>query len=63
MNCDQNLGADADATTDGSISTVERQRILNCLEAVTGKPIYESQRIELGTYSSSLLADGKDLLR
>jgi outer membrane protein assembly factor BamB len=38
----------------------EGQWSLNCLEAATGKAIYESQRIELGTYSSSpLLADGK----
>ena len=33
---------------------------MNCLDIKTGKPLYESQRIELGTYSSSpLLADGK----
>jgi outer membrane protein assembly factor BamB len=33
---------------------------LTCLEALTGKVMYESQRLEHGTYSASpLLADGK----
>jgi outer membrane protein assembly factor BamB len=57
-----NLGADVPTpTTDGKyIYVLKDNGSLNCLEAVTGKPIYESQRIELGTYSSSpLLADGK----
>jgi outer membrane protein assembly factor BamB len=57
-----NLGADVPTpTTDGKyIYVLKDNGSLNCLEAATGKPIYESQRIELGTYSSSpLLADGK----
>jgi outer membrane protein assembly factor BamB len=34
--------------------------IVHCLDALSGKPVYENQRIEHGTYSSSpLLADGK----
>ena len=34
--------------------------IINCLEAETGKVVYQGQRIENGTYSASpLLADGK----
>ena len=34
--------------------------ILHCVEAATGKVVYQGQRIEHGTYSSSpLLADGK----
>jgi outer membrane protein assembly factor BamB len=34
--------------------------ILNCIEAATGEVVYQGQRIENGTYSSSpLLADGK----
>jgi outer membrane protein assembly factor BamB len=56
------LGADVPTpTTDGKYIYVLNDRgILNCLEAETGKVIYEGQRIELGTYSSSpLLADGK----
>jgi outer membrane protein assembly factor BamB len=57
-----NLGADVPTpTTDGKLIYVLRDNgALNCLEALTGKVIYEGQRIELGTYSASpLLADGK----
>jgi len=57
-----NLGADVPtATTDGSYIYVVRDNgTFNCLEAMTGKVIYEGQRLELGTYSASpLLADGK----
>jgi outer membrane protein assembly factor BamB len=57
-----NLGADVPTpTTDGKYIYVLRDNgTLNCLEAVTGKVVYEGQRIEPGTYSSSpLLADGK----
>jgi len=57
-----NLGADVPTpTTDGKLIYVLRDNgALNCLEAQTGKVIYEGQRIELGTYSASpLLADGK----
>jgi hypothetical protein len=33
---------------------------MHCLEAESGKVIYQNKRIELGTYSASpLLADGK----
>jgi outer membrane protein assembly factor BamB len=33
---------------------------MNCLEAETGKVVYQGKRIELGTYSASPLhADGK----
>ena len=48
-------------TTDGKYIYVLRDNgTLSCLEALTGKIIYESQRIETGTYSSSpLLANGK----
>jgi outer membrane protein assembly factor BamB len=56
------LGADVPTpTTDGKYIYVLNDRgYLNCLEAETGKVVYEGQRIELGTYSSSpLLADGK----
>jgi outer membrane protein assembly factor BamB len=56
------LGADVPTpTTDGNYIYVLNDRgFLNCLEAETGKVVYEGQRIELGTYSSSpLLADGK----
>ena len=57
-----NLGADVPTpTTDGKyIYVLIDNGTLNCLEAVTGKVVYEGQRIEPGTYSSSpLLADGK----
>jgi outer membrane protein assembly factor BamB len=57
-----NLGSDVPTpTTDGKYIYVLRDNgALNCLEALTGKVIYEGQRIELGTYSASpLLADGK----
>ena len=57
-----NLGADVPTpTTDGKyIYVLNDIGIINCLDAVTGKPVYEGQRIERGTYSSSpLLADGK----
>ncbi|MSO23814.1 MAG: hypothetical protein EXQ58_11335 [Acidobacteria bacterium] len=57
-----NLGADVPTpTTDGKyIYVLKDNGSMNCLAAETGKPVYESQRIELGTYSSSpLLADGK----
>ncbi|MEW5978467.1 MAG: PQQ-binding-like beta-propeller repeat protein [Acidobacteriota bacterium] len=56
------LGADVPTpTTDGQYIYVLRDNgSLNCLEATTGKVIYEGQRIEPGTYSSSpLLAEGK----
>jgi hypothetical protein len=57
-----NLGADVPTpTTDGKyIYVLNDIGIINCLEATTGKPVYEGKRIENGTYSSSpLLADGK----
>ena len=57
-----NLGADVPTpTTDGKYIYVLRDNgTMNCIEALTGKVMYESQRIEMGTYSSSpLLADGK----
>ena len=57
-----NLGSDVPTpTTDGKYIYVLNDRgFLNCLEAETGKVVYEGQRIELGTYSASpLLADGK----
>ena len=57
-----NLGADVPTpTTDGKyIYVLNDIGILHCLEAETGKPVYEGKRIENGTYSSSpLLADGK----
>jgi hypothetical protein len=57
-----NLGADVPTpTTDGKyIYVLNDIGIMNCLEATTGKPVYEGRRIENGTYSSSpLLADGK----
>jgi outer membrane protein assembly factor BamB len=56
------LGADVPTpATDGKYIYVLRDNgALNCLEAATGKVVYEGQRVELGTYSSSpLLADGK----
>jgi hypothetical protein len=57
-----NLGADVPTpTTDGThIYVLVDNGILNCLEAATGNVVYQGQRIERGTYSSSpLLADGK----
>ena len=57
-----NLGADVPTpTTDGKyIYVLVDNGILNCLEAATGKVVYQGKRIEHGTYSSSpLLADGK----
>jgi outer membrane protein assembly factor BamB len=57
-----NLGADVPTpTTDGIyIYVLKDNGTINCLEALTGKIVYESQRIEAGTYSSSpLLADEK----
>lgn len=57
-----NLGADVPTpTTDGKyIYVLNDIGIMHCLEAATGKVVYEGQRIERGTYSSSpLLADGK----
>jgi outer membrane protein assembly factor BamB len=57
-----NLGADVPTpTTDGKyIYVLNDIGIMNCLDAMTGKPVYEGKRIENGTYSSSpLLADGK----
>jgi outer membrane protein assembly factor BamB len=57
-----NLGADVPTpTTDGKyIYVLNDIGIMHCLDAVTGKSIYEGKRIENGTYSSSpLLADGK----
>ena len=48
-------------TTDGKyIYVLVDNGILNCVEAATGKVVYEGKRIEHGTYSASpLLADGK----
>jgi outer membrane protein assembly factor BamB len=57
-----NLGSDVPTpTTDGKyIYVLNDIGILNCIDAQTGKPVYEGQRIARGTYSSSpLLADGK----
>jgi outer membrane protein assembly factor BamB len=57
-----NLGADVPTpTTDGKyIYVLVDNGILNCIEAATGEVVYQGQRIENGTYSSSpLLADGK----
>jgi len=57
-----NLGADVPTpTTDGKhIYVLVDNGILNCLEAATGKVVYQGKRIERGTYSASpLLADGK----
>ena len=57
-----NLAADVPTpTTDGvHIYVLKDNGTFTCLEAITGKVIYESQRIEAGTYSASpLLADGK----
>jgi len=48
-------------TTDGKyIYVLKDNGTVHCIEALTGKAVYQSQRIELGTYSASpLLADGK----
>jgi outer membrane protein assembly factor BamB len=57
-----NLGADVPTpTTDGKyLYVLVDNGIINCLEAATGKVVYQGKRIENGTYSSSpLLADGK----
>ncbi len=57
-----NLGADVPTpTTDGKYIYVVRDNgALNCIEAETGKVVYEGQRLAAGTYSASpLLADGK----
>ena len=57
-----NLGADVPTpTTDGKyIYVLGDSGIMNCLEAETGKVVYQGHRIERGTYSASpLLADGK----
>jgi outer membrane protein assembly factor BamB len=57
-----NLGPDVPTpASDGKYLYVLNDKgILNCLEIATGKVVYEGQRVELGTYSSSpLLADGK----
>ncbi len=56
------LGADVPTpTTDGKyLYALVDNGILNCLEAATGKVVYQGKRIERGTYSASpLLADGK----
>jgi outer membrane protein assembly factor BamB len=56
------LGADVPTpTTDGKyLYVLVDNGILNCLEAATGKVVYQGKRIESGTYSASpLLADGK----
>jgi outer membrane protein assembly factor BamB len=57
-----NLGSDVPTpTSDGKyIYVLVDNGLMNCLDALTGKVIYEKQRIELGTYSASPLhADGK----
>ena len=57
-----NMGSDVPTpTTDGKfIYVLVDNGVLNCLEAETGKAVYQGQRLQLGTYSSSpLLADGK----
>jgi outer membrane protein assembly factor BamB len=57
-----NLGSDVPTpTTDGKyIYVLGDSGIMNCLEAETGRVVYQGKRIELGTYSASpLLADGK----
>jgi outer membrane protein assembly factor BamB len=56
------LGADVPTpTTDGKyLYVLVDNGIMNCLEAATGKVVYQGKRIESGTYSASpLLADGK----
>lgn len=57
-----NLGPDVPTpATDGKLLYVLNDKgYYNLLDVATGKAIYEGQRIELGSYSSSpLLADGK----
>jgi len=57
-----NLGADVPTpTTDGKhIYVLADNGVIHCIEAETGKVIYQGKRIELGTYSASpLLAEGK----
>ena len=57
-----NQGADVPTpTTDGKyIYILKDNGTVNCIEALTGRAVYQSERIELGTYSASpLLADGK----
>ena len=57
-----NLGSDVPTpTTDGKyIYILVDNGLINCLEADTGKVVYQQKRIEHGTYSASpLLADGK----
>jgi outer membrane protein assembly factor BamB len=57
-----NLGSDVPTpTTDGKlIYVLVDNGVMHCLEAESGKPVYQNKRIELGTYSASpLLADGK----
>lgn len=57
-----NLGADVPtATTDGKyLYMLKDNGTLSAVEALTGKVMYEGQRLELGTYSASpLLADGR----
>ena len=57
-----NLGADVPTpTTDGEIIYVVNDRgIASALDPATGELVYDRQRLEPGTYSSSpLLADGK----
>lgn len=57
-----NLGSDVPTpTTDGEILYVVNDRgILTALDPKTGEEIYQRQRLEPGTYSSSpLIADGK----
>ena len=57
-----NMGSDVPTpATDGKyIYVLVDNGIVHCLEADTGKPVYQGQRIENGTYSASpLLADGK----
>jgi outer membrane protein assembly factor BamB len=56
------LGADVPTpTTDGTyIYVLNDNGTVTCIEATSGNPVYNRQRIELGTYSASpLLADGK----
>jgi outer membrane protein assembly factor BamB len=57
-----NLGADVPTpTTDGKyIYVLVDNGLVTCIEAATGKVVYEKKRIELGSYSASPLhADGK----
>jgi len=57
-----NLGADVPTpTTDGThIYVLGDNGVMHCLEAATGRVVYQGQRIERGTYSASpLLANGK----